>query len=261
MKLTLSLMLFSMLGGITLVQAQSTQATFNGNSATGFGGVIGGGTLMISNNATGNVAFTLTRGVGGLNDAFVLYFDSVSGGFSGTGSFNDQGDSLRRAISGASGGNTGPDANTRSIFNFAPGFAADYALAMNNGFAGLWQLATGGDNSLSFVTSANLSPTGSGTSSTYSFSFNVSNLGMTANSGAQFSFVGTYLNADNSFRSNEGFGFTAPGANPGAGGIGAYPTTTASGSFSFTTIPEPSSSVLLILGTTGLLALRRVRKH
>lgn len=241
-------------------QAQSTQATFNGNSGTGFGGVIGGGTLMISNNSAGDVAFTLTKGAGDFNDAFVLYFDSVSGGFTGTGSFNDQADPLRQAISGASGGITGLDANARSIFNFSPGFAADYAFAMNNGFAGLWQLATGGNNSLSFVTSANLSPTGSATSPTYSFSFNVSNLGMTANSGAQFSFVGTYLNAGNSFRSNEGFGFTAPGTNPGAGGIGAYTTTTASGSFSFTTIPEPSSSILLILGATGLLALRGIRK-
>lgn len=229
-----------------------TNQSFNGNGNTGFGGVIGTGTLNISNNTAGNLAFTLTKGSGGFNDAIVLYIDSVSDGFSDTLSFNDQQDGLRQAISGASGGTTGLDANTRSVVTFNTGFTANYAIALNNGFAGLWQLASGGNNSLGFLTSANLSPTGTGTSSTYSWNINVTDIGLTANSGQSFKFVGTYLNSGNSFRSDEAIGFSISGGNPGAGGIGSYPNTVAASEFSFQTVPEPSTYALLGLSAAAL---------
>lgn len=259
-NIKLSLILFVVLGFLSSSQAQTTtQSNYSGNGNSGFGGAIGQGSLLISNNASGNLSFTLTKGPGGLADAFVIYFDTVAGGITSTSSLNDQADGLRSAISGSSGGNTGLDANSRSLLSFQNGFAADYAFAMNTGFAAVWQLATGGNNSLIYKNSANLNSVTS-TSSTFTFNFNVSEIGMTANSGQSFNFVGSYLNAGNSFRSDEAFGFNPSGGNPGNGGIGNYPTTTVSSSLSFQTVPEPSSASLMALGTAGLLALRRRRQ-
>lgn len=236
------------------VFAQST-TNVSGNGNTGFGGVIGTGSLFISNNASGTLDFVLTKGTASFNDAIVLYIDSISGGFANTASFNDQADPLRSAISGASGGSTGLDANTRSIVAFNTGFQADFAIGLNitpSAFGGLWSLASGGNNSLPFVTGVNLSPNNSATSATYSWSLNVTNLGLSVNSGQSFKFVGTYLNPTNSFRANEAIGFNISGGNPGNGGIGAYPTTTATSEASFTTVPEPSTYALLALSAAAM---------
>src|SRR5437879_3883968 len=72
----------------------------------------------------------------------------------------------------------------------------------NENFGGLWQLANGGANSLNFVSSVNLNPTGNNNSATYTFSFNVSQLGLTPNTGAMFALFGTYI-SNTGFRSDE----------------------------------------------------------
>jgi hypothetical protein len=112
-------------------------------------------------------------------------------------------------------------------FNFTirkitpPGYAADFAIAMNpanESFGGLWQLANGGANSLPFITSVNLTPTGTATAPTYTFSVSFSQIGLPANPpvGTIIKLLATYV-SDTGYRSDEsdlGNLTGTPGWNP-----------------------------------------------
>jgi hypothetical protein len=209
-------------------------ANYLGNGNTGFGGVIS--SLDITDDGT-NVTFVLNRGLGGLNDAFVLYIDSVAGGQNNTSQFTDSGDPLRQAISGFNG-------TTRTTVNLTSGFGVDRALALDQGFAGLWTTVDNGSHS--FVTTANGSPGGT-TQATYTMTVSLANLGL--NPGDSFDFVATYLNPGAPFRSDEGIGDGLPTGNPGTSDV------TFTGARTYTTIPEPTSAALGLLGS--LLILRR----
>src|SRR5438309_11135069 len=157
-------------------------ATYPGNGKSGFGGPIGQGSLTLTDDGA-IVSGTVTKGAGGFNDVLVLYIDSGSGGFSDTSGFTDSGDGLRKSISGFDGG------TNRSVLTMPSGFLPDYAIALgpaNENFGGLWQLANGGNNSLGFVSSVNLNPTGNNLSASYTFSFDVSQIGLTPDSGESF---------------------------------------------------------------------------
>lgn len=191
------------------------QTTFNGNTNTGFGGVLGDGDFSISDDGT-TVTLTFNRGTGNFNDALVIYIDSKSGGFSSTSGFTDTGDYLRRAISGF---DTGPDPDTRATLNFPSNFQADYAIALDvttSNFGGLWELVNGGSHS--FVTSVTLTPSTGATESSYSMTFGFTDIASSSGTDA-FRFVATYLNPDNSFRSNEAIGGGFGGTNPGASAV------------------------------------------
>lgn len=188
-------------------------AEFTGNTATGFGGSIGEGSLTLSDDGT-TLTGVITKGSGGFNDNLVLYIDSQEGGFADTSGFSDGADALRRAISGFDGG------SNRSTLTFPDGFNADYAIALGPSganFGGLWSLANGGANSLPFIAGVNLTPTGSATSATYTFSLPVSQLGLTANSGATFRILGTYVSGTG-YRSDE----SLPGNVSGSQGWNAF---------------------------------------
>lgn len=210
---------------------------------SGFGNVIGSNsTLFVDSSLTGNLNFGFQRGSGAFNDVIVLYIDSQAGGFSTTANFTDRGDPGRRAISGFSFG--GP----RSTINFAPGFTADYAISIESGFAGLFQLAANQPHT--FISSANL--INSGTVS--ELELTLSQLGMTQ--GGSFRYLATYLNQDNSFRSNEFNGVSFSGSNPGNGStinLGANDFHT------FQSVPEPSA--LSLLGLTALAAVTGYRRR
>ncbi|MFZ9915633.1 MAG: putative metal-binding motif-containing protein, partial [Phycisphaerales bacterium] len=181
-----------------------------GNGKSSFGGAIGGSTLNVAIDG-GDWVFTLTKGAGDFGDALVLYFDTKVGGFASTSGFTDTGsgaDYLRKAVSGFDGTN-------RSTVNFPTGFSADYAIAMSPGtgaqFGGAWALVNGGSHT--YLTSVNLTPSNSTTSATYTFRIARSQFGIS--SGGTFKMVGTYLNASNAFRSNEGYGEGLPSTNVG----------------------------------------------
>lgn len=115
---------------------QAFAAYYNRQSYPGQGaaGVIGSGTLSMSNSIS-TVYVGLNRGPGSFTDNLVMFIDSVPGGYTGTSGFSDRGSALETAISGYGSG--------RSVANFAPGFAADYAIVVgvNNG-CGVYQLVT-----------------------------------------------------------------------------------------------------------------------
>ena len=183
------------------------QTSYNGNGNSGFGGVIGPGSMTIDDDGT-TITFEITRGPAEFFDAMVLYIDSTPGGRSAIdGDINDQNDPLRRAISSAG--------DNASVLTFPAGFEADYAMAVDTNFGGLWSIpATGtvGNDELPFVAPLESTLT---MSSDLVFTLEVdwAELGLTSTGG--FKFIGIYLNANNGFTSDEAFGSDISGGNIG----------------------------------------------
>ncbi|MGO8838696.1 MAG: PEP-CTERM sorting domain-containing protein [Limisphaerales bacterium] len=238
----------------TLAVSLSASATsYSGNGSSAWGGAIGLGTLTLTDNGT-TVYGSLVTG-GNLNgNTFVLYLQTGAGGFNSTIGFNDSNDQLRSAISQytatGNGGGVG-----QSILDFASGFAPNYAIAMQPdsgiNFGGLWQLANGGANSLNYINSVNVSPTGVDTMGTYTFSFNLSDVGLTA--GQSFELFGMQI-SQTGYSSPEALG----GNLIGTAGWGGTQTEVGYGTYTTTPVPEPST--LAICGLSGLAALLAVRR-
>ncbi|MCU0334269.1 MAG: T9SS type A sorting domain-containing protein [Chitinophagaceae bacterium] len=185
---------------LLLGSSAMAQSTYTGNGRTGFGGVIGPGSLQISDNGT-NITLNLTRGTGAFNDILVIYFDSETGGQANTNALADLADGGRSAVSG---GNAG----SGSEVNFPTGFTADYALAWGNFGSALFRLTTGGNNSLTFVNFD-----ASQTTRTIA----KGDIGITAPT-VSFSFIGTYASGT-AFRSDEALVQDISGGNPGVATI------------------------------------------
>ena len=237
----------ALLSTFVVAALPGTAATlYTGNGNTGFGGEIGNGTLSLDDDGT-TITATLTKGADPMTDAFVIYIDSVAGGFVDTSTISDDGDELRRAASGFDGG-----AGNTSTVAFPAGFGADYVISMDAdgpNFGGLWSMASGGAFSLPFIDTVNLSPTGTSVSATYTFSFDLSEIGLST--GDSFNFVATYLNGNGVFRSDEAFGDGIASGNPG------FDTVTFTDSLTYNSIPAPSVGLLSLLGALGLLRRRR----
>ena len=183
------------------------QTTYNGNGNTGFGGVIGPGSMTIDDDGT-TITFEITRGPAEFFDALVFYIDSTPGGRAAIdGDVNDLADPLRRAVSSAG--------DNASVLSFPAGFEPDFAMAIDTGFGGLWSIpATGavGDNGLPFVTSLDSSLTMANDAS-FTLQVDWTELGLTSLDG--FRFIGIYLNSGNGFTSDEAFGSDVLGGNIG----------------------------------------------
>jgi hypothetical protein len=190
---------------------------------SGFGNVIGSASrIYIDSDSAGALNLGLNTGGSGFFNHIVIYIDSVSGGYTDTLGFNDVNDGHRAAISARSTGGAG-----RADITFASGFAADYAIAIDGGFAGLWQLNTGGNNSLTYTASLAQNPV-SGASIMEWSGINLAQLGIAP--GASFRYIATYLNpydGGGAYRSDEFHG-VAPSTVPG-GNIGINAVTLASG--------------------------------
>jgi hypothetical protein len=229
--------------------AQLVTNNYAGNGNTSFGGAVGNGSLQIVNDNLGALNFTFTRGTSDFNNALVIYLATIPGGAASTSGFTDSADGLRRAISGFNG-------TERSTLNFGDGGSVDFAIALNNGFAGLWSLSNPAN--FPFITSANLLPApATQTESSYSFSINVADIGLTASSGQSFQFFTSYI-SESAFRSAETFG-AGYDNNPSAG----WNNFDINNMNTFTTVPEPSTYALLTLGALalgGYAARRRARK-
>ena len=120
---------------------------FTTGTGDSFGGALGdvfGETsrIYLDSDTSGVVNLGLQLGGHNLTEVnqhgIVIYIDSVVGGFSDTTLIDDNADNGRGAISG-NGSVSG-----ESEIHFSGGFQADYAIAIEENFSGLFQLATGG---------------------------------------------------------------------------------------------------------------------
>ncbi len=193
------------------------QVTYNGNGNSGFGGPIGGSTLSFTNNGT-TVTGTLTKGGGDFNDTFVIYISNGSSGRSSIGTaVNDRQDANRSAISYI-------EASKSKTLTFPSGFEATHAIAINTTFGGLWSIPNSGsigNNGLTFVTGlGGDSKPSSASDASFTFSFDLSDIGLDDNGANGFKFVAIYLNPfggtdSHGFVSNEGYGSGFSGSNVG----------------------------------------------
>lgn len=230
----------------------SSAATYPGNGGTGFGGPVGTGNVTVTD-TPGGMTLTFNKGTGSLNDDLVLYFDTVAGGFNDNSTFNDNGDGGRTAISGANSGNP-----SRSLVTFPVGFGADYAMSIQNGFMGVFQLASGGDNSFAFQFGQGQSGNGNDPSFTINITpAQMAQMGLTAGSGQTFGFVGSYISTS-AYRSNETIGASVTPPVDGAGNAGFAGPQSFTQAQSYTlSVPEPASIGLIAVG--ALAGLRRRR--
>lgn len=234
-------------------------ATFVGNGSTGFGGVLGTGQLDITDNGS-SLNFNFTKGSGAFSDFLVLYFDAPNTSSGAT-------------ILGTSGDIGAPFDGRRAIVNeFGSGisampssFTASHAFALkSNGSTSnhMFTIANNSTNAdtLGFVNTYSVSNFGNTSASSYSWSIPFADLGLSQSVSANdtFKFFATYLNpnggggADASFRSNEAL----TGENMGGSNIG-FSNYSFTQSFSYTVTPEPSRTMLGLLGVVGLLLRRR----
>lgn len=137
--------------------------------------------------------------------------------------FQENGDGGRTAISGFNGGNP-----SRTVASFPAGFGADYAISIEKGFIGVFQLASGGDNSLGFLFGQ--AQSGNNSDASYGITMTpaqMAMIGLTANNGQTFGFVGSLLSTS-AYRSNETIGqsTTIPEHGSGNAGFNHYQTFT-----------------------------------
>lgn len=222
-----------------------TAALYQGTSD----GAVGGGTLELNDNGT-TISAKFTRKPGNSFDGvMVIYIDSKSGGFSDTGSFGDRTDTLTKCISGYNG-------SSRALANFAPGFTADYAIALTANWSPyggyLYELSTG---SHQLLRSVNLDPDDTVNSADpYTFDFKWSDLGLSTPSG--FRFQSTYMS---------GYGYRYLQSFEHLSGIAGYSTVTFTDFNVYgTPVPEPAHVALAIFGagfvTVGVVR-RAIRSH
>jgi hypothetical protein len=255
------------------VAAPAQTTTYDGNGGTSFGGPVGDGMLTLTNDGTtltgtftaGNNSNTFTA-----YDELVIYISTGGGAATGsnsTASFMDDGgrangDELREAVSGYDATSTG--GTVQSVVNFAPGFYANYAIALSpvgvqySGVYGLPGSSNPGATatSFSYFNTANLTPTAS--AGPYTFSIALSVIG----SPTSFEFATTYLDShdtDTINRSNEAFNSVVDVSDPA--NTGSPGEDTVSVGENLYVVPEPGTWALLGAGALLGVGFQRRRSR
>jgi hypothetical protein len=166
----------------------SLAAVYPGNQDASHGGEIGKGSLDLKDNGV-TVTATLTRGTATFDGILVLFIDCAPGGFTSTGVFSDISSDLARAITGLD--RTGSQRNTA---NFAPGFAADYAVAVGVDTGGaIYHLVQNGSSAvLQYVGAVTLNPHDAQNYASYTFTFDWTSIGLPKVKTNFFKFESTY---------------------------------------------------------------------
>lgn len=208
---------------------------FQEYQGNGLAGSVGNATLQLSNNTT-TVKANFIKGIGSFVDNLVIFVDTTPGGFTSTASLSDRGNALESAISGYS--------VSRSVATFAPGFEADYAIALgvNSGSAVYKLVNDASGPHLEVVRSGlNFLYTDSPNHATYSFQFDWANIGLPNNNTNFFKFETTYISstASRTLQSFEGLTGTA--------GFGSV-TFTNYDTYGVPPVPENTDAALAVVG-------------
>ena len=172
-------------------QLRAALYNFQEYEGNGVAGAIGSASLQFSNNNY-TVYANLIKGIGSFVDNLVIFVDTAPGGFTTTSAFNDKG-LLESAISGFS--------VSRSVATFAPGFEADYAIALgvNSGSAVYKLVNDASGPHLELVRSGlNFRYTDSPNHPTYSFQFDWADIGLPNRNTNFFKFETTYITSSGS---------------------------------------------------------------
>jgi hypothetical protein len=259
----------------------ASAAVYPGNGGTSFAGVLKNGSLTIVDSPDGTINFNFQKGTGNFSRNLVLFIDSVPGGYANNYLMDySPGSDNQRAISGFN-----ETSKVQSLIQFAPGFAADYAVALwvraatsgsPSGSLREFIPGTGADAGrvlLDVDNGVNIGVAGSEATGA-TFHFNASDIGLTPGGGQSFKFIATYLNGSNGIRSNEFIGGVAKSTTVDGNGNLASVTMSdwrtftltsgggGSGGGSLAATPEPAIPAIatgLIL--TVSLRLRQRRKR
>ena len=258
------------------LSAQAQNATYTGNGNYGFNGTpgdgpVGDGMLTFSSDGT-TLTGTITPGPnngagnnGELYDELVIYISTGGTGSNTTAGFSDDGggangDRLREAVSGYDATTTGT--TVQSIVDFAPGFNANYAIALSpvavqySGVYALPGVGTATASSFGYLGTASLTPTNA--AGPYTFSIALATIG----SPKSFKFATTYLNThstDTVSRSDEAFNSLTDLTTPanGTGGNDPGLDTVSLGFDTFPVVPEPGTWAMMLGGIGMLLGFQR----
>ncbi len=216
----------------------------------GVAGAVGDATLALSNNTT-TVYANFVKGIGSFVDNLVIFVDSSAGGFTSTSRFSDKGNALESSISGFK--------VSRSVATFAPGFAADYAIALGvNSGSAVYKLvddATG--THLELVRSGlNFVHTDTPNNPSYSFQFDWADIGLPSLSTNFFKFETSYItgNGNRSLQSFEGL----------TGNVGYdFVTFTNYDTYGVQPVPENTNAALAVFGGIAVTCAlgNRLRDH
>jgi len=240
---------------IALSLTKAHCAVYYGNGNSSGGGAVGNGRLSLTDNGS-TVSGTFYKGTGSFQLNLVLYIDSVAGGFVDTTQFSDSGDALRTAVSGYYA-----SASARATAYFAPGFTADYAIALGvNGpnKGNLYHLVAGGNGSMELIKSVNLYPYNNLNASSYTFNFNLADIGLPAGSGNFFKIESSYVGiTGGAYRELESFESLTGTRGYGTVTFGNYDT------YGVDPVPEMTTGSLAIFGGLiigGKLLMRNRRR-